>query len=57
MSAVHGIVAGHDGATILYSELGKGTSFKVLLPVAESTFSASKSEHTVTHRDSGAAPY
>ncbi|MFT4713392.1 MAG: signal transduction histidine kinase/CheY-like chemotaxis protein [Candidatus Azotimanducaceae bacterium] len=32
MSAVQGIVKGHSGAIILYSEPGSGTTFKVLLP-------------------------
>lgn len=34
MAAVLGIVRGHHGAITLYSELGKGTSFKVFLPAA-----------------------
>ena len=33
LSAVLGIVRGHRGAMKCYSELGKGTTFKVLLPV------------------------
>ncbi len=33
MSAVLGIVRGHNGAINIYSEVGKGTSFKVLFPV------------------------
>ncbi len=32
MSAVGGIVRGHHGALKVYSEVGKGTSFKILLP-------------------------
>jgi len=32
MAAVLGIVRGHHGAITVYSELGKGTSFKVFLP-------------------------
>jgi len=35
MSAVLGIIRGHRGAIRVYSELGKGTTFKVLLPVVE----------------------
>ena len=35
LSAVLGIVRGHKGALRLYSEPGKGTTFKILFPVAE----------------------
>ncbi|NJD90870.1 MAG: PAS domain S-box protein, partial [Geobacter sp.] len=35
MAAVHGIIRGHRGGICIYSELGKGTSFKVLLPAIE----------------------
>jgi two-component system cell cycle sensor histidine kinase/response regulator CckA len=34
LSAVLGIIRGHKGAIRVYSEPGKGTSFKVLLPAA-----------------------
>jgi PAS domain S-box-containing protein len=34
LAAVSGIVQGHKGALKVYSELGKGSSFKFLLPVA-----------------------
>ncbi len=34
MSAVLGIIKGHKGAIKLYSEPGKGTSFKILLPAS-----------------------
>ena len=36
MSAVLGIVRGHQGALRVYSEVGKGTTFKVLFPVSSS---------------------
>jgi signal transduction histidine kinase len=36
MAAVLGIVRGHKGAIKVYSEIGLGTSFKILLPVANS---------------------
>lgn len=35
MAAVLGIIQGHNGAIKVYSELGKGTTFKMLFPVAE----------------------
>jgi PAS domain S-box-containing protein len=34
MAAVLGIVRGHKGAIKVYSELGRGTSFKILLPAS-----------------------
>ncbi|MDD2850707.1 MAG: PAS domain S-box protein [Desulfuromonadaceae bacterium] len=34
MAAVHGIIRGHKGAINVYSEPGKGTFFKVLLPAS-----------------------
>ncbi len=37
MSAVQGIIKGHFGALRVCSKLGKGTTFKVLLPVSKST--------------------
>ncbi len=35
MSAVLGIVRGHEGALKVYSEVGKGTTFKYLIPAGE----------------------
>ena len=35
MSAIMGIVRGHKGAIKVYSEVGKGSTFKILLPAAE----------------------
>ena len=39
MAAVLGIVRGHRGAIRVYSELGRGTTIKVLLPVSKMTAS------------------
>jgi len=44
MSAVQGIIRGHHGAIKVYSELGHGTTFKMLLPINELT--ASLKGHT-----------
>ncbi len=49
MSAVLGIVRGHQGAMRVYSELGKGTTFKVLLPVSEQAVAV---EESIDHNDS-----
>ena len=35
LSVVHGIVRGHGGEIIVHSEIDKGSTFQVLLPVLE----------------------
>ncbi len=40
MAVVQGIVRGHKGTIKVYSEVGKGTNFKILLPVSESAVQA-----------------
>jgi PAS domain S-box-containing protein len=37
MSAVLGIIRGHNGAIFVYSEVGKGTTIRVLFPLIEET--------------------
>jgi len=44
MSAVLGIMRGHQGALNIYSEVGKGTTFKMLLPALD--------DHHVSNSDS-----
>ncbi|MFH1029013.1 MAG: response regulator, partial [Pseudomonadota bacterium] len=45
MAAVQGIVRGHKGAISVYSESGKGSSFKILLPASGKAFELSKQEN------------
>jgi len=49
MSAVLGIINSHDGALQLTSQLGKGTTFKVYLPVQRSDSTEDKSQSESTH--------
>ncbi len=42
LAAVLGIVRGHKGALRVYSEKGRGTTFKILLPVHEQTTPVAK---------------
>jgi nitrogen-specific signal transduction histidine kinase/CheY-like chemotaxis protein len=37
LAAVLGIIRGHKGALKVYSELGRGTTFKILLPCSDAT--------------------
>jgi signal transduction histidine kinase/ActR/RegA family two-component response regulator len=44
MAAVLGIVRGHHGAIKVYSELGRGTTIKVLFPVSQGSISSRAAE-------------
>ncbi len=47
MSAVLGIVRGHHGALRVYSEAGKGTTFKILFPVASESLEQASNQLVV----------
>jgi len=51
LSAVLGIVHGHRGAIRLHSEKGRGSSFTVLLPVAEQQKAVLSSDHEISLQD------
>ncbi|HTH49499.1 MAG TPA: response regulator, partial [Candidatus Limnocylindria bacterium] len=44
LAAVLGIIRGHQGAVKVYSEVGQGTTFKILLPVSTRTAEESHAE-------------
>lgn len=53
LAAVLGIVRGHGGAIRLESELGRGSTFTILLPVAPARSEALSEQHTPVWRGTG----
>ncbi len=48
LAAVLGIIRGHKGALKVYSEVGRGTTFKVLLPCSDAPAQALASAHPLS---------
>lgn len=55
LAAVLGIVRGHEGSIRLYSESGRGTTFKVLLPISGAAKESLDSEPTTLAQIEGCA--
>ena len=53
LAVVHGIVKGHDGAIHVSSEVGKGTTFDVYLPVLENTSAPADTVATQARKGNG----
>ena len=53
LAAVLGIVRGHQGAIKVYSQVGRGTTFKVLLPASEQVAASSRRSPAASFHGSG----
>lgn len=49
LAVVYGVVKQHDGMVHVYSEPGKGTTFKIYLPIVERTASSVGPKHAPSH--------
>jgi PAS domain S-box-containing protein len=56
LAAVLGIVRGHRGAIKIYSEVGRGTTFKVLFPVSELAIAAAPAPTAEMPREPSISP-
>jgi CheY-like chemotaxis protein len=49
LAVVYGVIKQHDGMAHVYSEPGKGTTFKIYLPIVERSASSVGPKHTPAH--------